>query len=119
MRTVRWLAGVVLAVAFPAAALVAGLAYLALRRRWSDRLVTHAAQRARHTGSRPARALARPVAVDLGNEQGPLLGRFQRGDLPRPWRTFGGRVRLPMNSPNNRHLLILGATGLGKTQTAL
>jgi hypothetical protein len=213
-RAVRWLTGITVAVLFPAAALVAGLAYVVLRRRWSDRLVaaallvlavgasltaaavadypaawwhlvlhlshlskvdagpadwatiivsgcalgpalgalvwlvsqvkrerspfsgadererrmlceerrrlrmTHAAQRIRHTGPRPARALAKPLAVDLGDEVGPLLGRFQRGDLRRPWKTLG-RVRLPMDHPNNRHLLILGATGLGKTQTAL
>jgi hypothetical protein len=81
-------------------------------------VVTHAAQRARHTGPRPVAVLAGPLAVNLGDEAGPLLGRFQRGDMRRPWRT-GGRVRLPMNHPDNRHLLILGATGLGKTETAL
>jgi len=210
MRTVRWVVVVAVALVFPAAAIVAALAYLALRRRWSDRLiavaltvlalgvsfvasmvldywaawlrlahlapvpagagdwatlvgmgvvlgpalgglvwlvtqyrrerspfsgadererrqvceehrrlvVTHAAQRARHTGTRPVATLAKPLAVGVGDEAGPLLGRFQRGDLPRPWRTVG-RVRLPMHHPDNRHLLILGATGLGKTETAL
>lgn len=214
MRGVRWFAAaVVLAVAFPAAAVVAGIAYLVLRRRWPDRtvavvvavltlaaaagafltldywgswlavavdmsrlgppattgdwatvagtgiamgptigavvwlitqrvrerspysgadeterrrsaeehrrlLLTHAAQRTRHIGPRPLAVLARPLAVDLGDEVGPVLGRFQRGDLPPPWR-HQRRVRLPMAHPNNRHLLILGATGLGKTETAL
>lgn len=80
--------------------------------------MTHAAQRARHTGRRPMQALARPLAVDLGDQSGPLLGRMQRGDLRQPWRVHG-RLRLPMDHPDNRHLLILGATGLGKTETAL
>jgi hypothetical protein len=80
--------------------------------------VTHAAQRIRHTGRGPAAVLARPLSTGLGDAAGPVLGRLQRGDLPRPWRAHG-RVRLPMNHPNNRHLLILGATGLGKTETAL
>jgi hypothetical protein len=214
MRTFRWTMGVLLTLAAPIGALVTGLAYLALRRRWSDRLVgvvltllgavatwyltaavqywtawahiagyvvqlsprpatasewvtvagvgltlgpmlggllwmvsqphrerspyngadekehrqlceerrrlvvTHVVQRARHTGPRPVAVAVRPLAVELGDGQGPLLGRYQRGDLNRPWRTHG-RLRLPMSSPNNRHLLILGATGLGKTETAL
>jgi hypothetical protein len=218
MRGVRWLAGLILAVAFPAGAAVAALAYWLLRRRWSDRLaaaglallgivatyaasmalhywgawvriasfatrlsgplstppptlsdwstvvamglvfgpalggvlwlitqvrrerspfsgaderehrrlceerrrryVTHAAQRAHYTGSRPLAVVARPLAVGLGDTTGPIVGRWQRGDLTRPWRSHG-RVRLPMSHPDNRHLLVLGATGLGKTETAL
>ncbi|MEU4424828.1 hypothetical protein AB0F81_29770 [Actinoplanes sp. NPDC024001] len=82
------------------------------------RLVTHLAQRARHTGSRPVAIAVRSLSVDLGDEQGPIVGRRQRGDLGKPWRTHG-RIRLPMQHPDNRHLLILGATGLGKTETAL
>jgi hypothetical protein len=213
-RTIRWLAALTVAVTFPAAAVVAVVIYLVLRRRWPDRLiaagmlvlalaasalvamlvdypaawwrvglhlahlsrtpigagdwvtlagtstavgpalgalvwmlsqlrrerspfsgadererrrcceerrrlvVTHAAQRVRHTGSRPVAVLAGPWSTPLGDGEGPLLGRFQRGDLRRPWRTHG-RVRLPMAHPDNRHLLILGATGLGKTETAL
>lgn len=214
MRGFRWTCGVLFALALPVGALVTGLAYLALRRRWSDRLiavlavllgslltwwalealsywtvwlhigahlvrlsdqpvnlgewttvvgvglalgpamggalwlatqahrerspfdgaderehrrlceerrrlvVTHLAQRARHSGRLPVAVIARPLAVEPGDEHGPIVGRFQRGDLGRPWRTRG-RVRLPMGHPNNRHLLILGATGLGKTETAL
>src|SRR2546421_2384315 len=38
-RQVRWFAAVVVTLMFPVAALVAGIAYLVLRRRWSDRLV--------------------------------------------------------------------------------
>src|SRR5437773_11205214 len=41
-RQIRWIAGIAVTLAFPAGALVAGLAYLALRRRWSDRLVAAA-----------------------------------------------------------------------------
>lgn len=81
-------------------------------------VVTHAAQRARHAGRRPVAIAAWPFTVGLGDENGPILGRFQRGDLRGPWRTHG-RTRLPMRHPDNRHLLILGATGLGKTETAL
>jgi hypothetical protein len=81
-------------------------------------VVTHAVQRARHTGPRPVAVIARPLAVELGDGHGPIVGRYQRGDLRRPWRTHG-RIRLPMTHPDNRHLLILGATGLGKTETAL
>jgi hypothetical protein len=81
-------------------------------------VVTHAVQRARHTGPRPVAVIASPFAVDLGDAHGPVVGRFQRGDLRKPWRT-NGRVRLPMQHSDNRHLLILGATGLGKTETAL
>ncbi|OJF13089.1 type IV secretory system conjugative DNA transfer family protein [Couchioplanes caeruleus] len=214
MRGFRWTCGVLFALALPVGALATGLAYLVLRRRWSDRLVaalvvavgaaatwwamgtlsywtawlhigahlvrlsdrpasagewttvvgigltlgpalggvlwlgtqahrerspfdgaderehrrlceerrrlvvTHLAQRARHTGRRPVAVIARPLAVEIGDGRGPIVGRFQRGDLRGAWRVHG-RVRLPMNSPNNRHLLILGATGLGKTETAL
>ncbi len=214
MRKLRWICGAVFALALPVGALVTGLAYLVLRRRWSDRLialfavalgvlatwwvmarlnywtawwhiiarlvhvsdqpatpgewttvaaigtalgpalggllwlatqahrerspfngaderehrqlceerrrlvVTHAAQRARHTRVRPVAVIARPWTVGLGDGYGPMVGRFQRGDLRRPWRAHG-RVRLPMTHPDNRHLLILGATGLGKTETAL
>jgi hypothetical protein len=214
MRVARWTCGVLFALVLPVGALVTGLAYLVLRRRWSDRLiavvlagagltatwwamgaldywtawahiamqltglaeepatpadwatvagigialgpglagplwlisqlrrerspfngaderehrqlceerrrlvVTHAAQRARHTAPLPVAVAARPLAVELGDGHGPVVGRFQRGDLRRPWRTHG-RVRLPMTHPDNRHLLILGATGLGKTETAL
>jgi hypothetical protein len=214
MRTLRWLTALSMAVVFPASVVVAGVAYVALRRRWSDRLiaavlavlavgasvlvaavvdywgawwrvalhlsqlsaveatsadwvtlagggvalgpalgavvwlvtqfhrerspysgaderewrmcceerrrlaVTHRAQRLRHTASGPAAVLARPLSTGLGDDAGPVLGRWQRGDLRRPWRAVG-RVRLPMNHPDNRHLLILGATGLGKTETAL
>jgi hypothetical protein len=214
MRALRWLAALSVAAAFPAAAVVAVVAYVVLRRRWSDRLVaailamfaigasvlvaavvdywgawqrvaldlsqlstveatsvdwvtlagggvalgpalgavvwlvtqvhrerspysgadekewrmcceerrrlavTHAAQRARHTGTGPVAALARPLSTGLGDDAGPVLGRWQRGDLHRPWRAVG-RMRLPMDHPDNRHLLILGATGLGKTETAL
>jgi hypothetical protein len=39
MRGARWVTAVAVTVAFPAASLVAGLAYLALRRHWSGRLV--------------------------------------------------------------------------------
>jgi len=81
-------------------------------------VVTHAAQRARYAGLLPVAIVARPLSVGLGDEHGPILGRFQRGDLRGPWRSHG-RTRLPMSHPNNRHLLILGATGLGKTETAL
>jgi ATP-dependent Clp protease ATP-binding subunit ClpA len=62
--------------------------------------------------------VARPFSVDLGDGQGPTVGKFQRGDLGKPWKT-NGRVRLPMDFADNRHLLLLGATGLGKTETAL
>ncbi len=214
MKTARWTTTALLALTFPAAAVIAGLSYLALRRRWSDRLVagvlavlgatatwyatasldywhawvrvaatvirwtpgaattgdwvtlaamgitlgpvlgamtwlvsqvqrerspycgaderehrlsreerrrlvvTHTAQRARHTGPKPVAVAAAPLAVGLGDADGPVVGRRQRGDLPRAWRSYG-RVRLPMSHPDNRHLLILGATGLGKTETAL
>src|SRR5689334_12009691 len=39
MRKARWTAGVLLALAFPVAAVIAGTAYLVLRHKWSDRLV--------------------------------------------------------------------------------
>lgn len=81
-------------------------------------VVTHLAQRVRHTAPRPIATAALPLSVGLGDGHGPIVGRYQRGDLRRPWRT-NGRVRLPMSHPDNRHLLLLGATGLGKTETAL
>jgi hypothetical protein len=91
--------------------------------------VTQAAQRAR--GHRFAGHLVRPLAVPSGDELGPFLGVFQRGDLGGPFRAGTGRrlVRLPMchrergqlvvGSPSNRHLVVLGATGTGKTETIL
>src|SRR5262245_42692621 len=39
MRSARWFAGITVTVLAPAAAVVAGVVYLLLRRRWSDRLV--------------------------------------------------------------------------------
>src|SRR5690242_2219353 len=39
MRKLRWACGVLFALAMPVGALVTGLAYLVLRRRWSDRLI--------------------------------------------------------------------------------
>jgi hypothetical protein len=39
VRTINWITAVAIAVVFPVAALAAALAYLVLRRRWSDRLV--------------------------------------------------------------------------------
>lgn len=92
------------------------------RRRAEERrrlFVTHTVQRVRHTRTGARSALVAPAAVGLGDAAGPVVGRFQRGDLPGPWRTARRVVRLPMAHPNNRHLLILGATGLGKTETAL
>lgn len=80
--------------------------------------VTQRVQRVRHTGGRVPAILVRPATVGIGDGVGPTVGRFQRGDLPGPWRA-GRVVRLPMGHPNNRHLLIVGATGLGKTETVL
>lgn len=81
--------------------------------------VTQRMQRVRHTRRGVRAALARPATVGIGDAAGPVVGRLQRGDLPGPWRAGRRVVRLPMGHPNNRHLLIVGATGLGKTETAL
>lgn len=96
------------------------------------RVVTHTAQRLRHTsGSWAVRAAARPWAVPPGDELGPFLGVYQRGDLggerrrtvhrhreDRAWRS-GPYVRLPLASGKVRHAVVLGASGLGKTETTL
>lgn len=84
------------------------------RRRW----VLRKAQAARHTGGPIAATIARPFSVGEGGPAGPVLGVKQRGDLGKPW-VRGRCVALPMTHPDNRHLVILGATGLGKTETAL
>lgn len=80
--------------------------------------VVHWAQRIRHTGSPTARKLVKPLSLPLGDSQGPFVGKYQRGDLAAPWRT-GGRVRIPLRSGQVRHLVVLGASGLGKTETTL
>lgn len=96
------------------------------------RLVLHKAQRARHASRSPVvRAAARPWSVAAGDQLGPYLGIYQRGDLggprwtvhhrpeDRPWRAAGGVVRLPVGSSDVRHVVVLGASGLGKTETTL
>lgn len=84
------------------------------RRWWTTRVI----QRVRHTGPPVAAALVRPLAVGPGDDLGPYLGRYLRGDLGQPWRA-GSRVRWPMGHPDNRHGIVLGATGLGKTEVVL
>ena len=217
MRKARWTCAVMFALVLPVGALVTGLAYLVLRRRWSDRLiavaltvlgvggdlvgdgcagllvgvaahrrvagrgcrrepvdcgrvgdggrarswrsvpalggllwmvtqphrerspfngaderehrqlceerrrlvVTHAAQRARHTGPRPGRGDRPAVAGGAGRR---AAGRSWAGSSAVTCAGRGGRTGgcgCRWHSPNNRHLLILGATGLGKTETAL
>jgi len=84
-------------------------------------LVVQFAQRTTHQGPRWAAMLAKPLAVPDGNALGPYLGIFQRGDLGKAWRGGNGSrlVRLPMYHPSNRHLVVLGATGMGKTESVL
>ena len=81
--------------------------------------VVQEVQKLYHTTELPVvKRLAGLYQVPLGDQMGPYLGRVHRGDLNGEWRK-GDYVRLPMNHPDNRHLLMLGGTGLGKTETIL
>lgn len=85
------------------------------RRRW----LTHRSQGVRHTSRSGAlRAVARPFAVPLGDKVGPFIGRAGRGDLGGDW-IDRGRLRVPLATSGVRHLVVLGGTGLGKTETTL
>jgi hypothetical protein len=93
-------------------------------------------QSMRHTGPAAVQVMVAPLAVPLGDAQGPFVGRYQRGDLgghayrlaprtaeERLWRASRPGappcVRLPLASGAVRHLVVLGATGLGKTESTL
>lgn len=77
------------------------------------------------------RAAAAPLAVPLGDARGPFVGVYQHGTLgghrielrrrpeDRLWRS-GSSVRVPLGSGSPvQHLVVLGATGTGKTETTL
>lgn len=83
------------------------------------RRVVQVVQRTRYGPLPFTAAMVRPLAVPEGGRLGPWLGVYQRGDLGKAWRGGAGRrlVRLPMHDPANRHLVVLGATGMGKTET--
>jgi hypothetical protein len=84
------------------------------------RLLTHRVQTVRHTSAVPAlRAAVKPFAVPLGDELGPFIGRAGRGDLGGKVWTKGGRFRLPLGTRGLQHLVVLGGTGLGKTEMLL
>lgn len=105
------------------------------RRRW----VVQTAHRLHHTDPRPwVRRVAGWAVVPAGDHLGPVVGRWQRGDLGRGelrlWRTgrgclprvlqrladrYGSRLRLPLGAGQVRHVVVLGSTGSGKTETIL
>jgi hypothetical protein len=103
-----------------------GAEYLDQRHAYEDhrrRRVMHAAQRVHHTGgTAAARAAVKPFTVPPGDRLGPFLGLYQRGDLATkrksPWRK-GRYLRLPLLSGLVRHLVVLGASGMGKSETVL
>lgn len=80
------------------------------------RYLTHKAQAVRYGSAR--RDFSVPFSVPLGDKTGPYFGRYLRGDLAEQWRTsrMGGLVRW---SPVSKHLVVLGGTGLGKTEQCL
>lgn len=85
------------------------------RRRW----VAHRVQAVRYTGRSAAlRAVVKPLAVPLGDELGPFVGKGGRGDLGGEW-DRSGLVRVPLATSSVRHLVVLGGTGLGKTELTL
>lgn len=108
------------------------------RRRWT----VQTAHRLAHTDGRAwVRRLAGLAVVPAGDTLGPILGRWQRGDLGRGelrgWRTgrqwdrlprivqrlvdrHGSRLRLPLGVPGQvRHVTVLGSTGSGKSESIL
>lgn len=86
------------------------------------RFITHTAQAVHSmTSNKYLKHVTRPMSVPLGDQMGPFVGRYQRGDLAGPWRAgkAGGIVRVPLAGGEARHVVVLGATGLGKTETTL
>lgn len=78
------------------------------RRRWSSHAVQAGAFGLRVRALRP---LAAPVL--LGGR--PVVGVWQEGNLPWPRRKFRQR-RLLMEGPEVRHMVIVGASGTGKSE---